>query len=64
MVSVNGEHDWSVIRTYRKWSSSAVQPMLLAKRRTSRLSQVTSWGGYSNPTPGPLILVIGSVQRF
>lgn len=33
-----------------------MQPMLLAKRRTSRFSHDTSTGGYSNPAPGPDIL--------
>lgn len=31
--------------------------MLLAKRSTSRLSHDTGIGGYSKPTPGPLILL-------
>lgn len=30
--------------------------MLLAKRRASRFSHCTGSGGYSKPTPGPLIL--------
>lgn len=30
--------------------------MLLAKRRASRLSHCTGSGGYSKPTPGPLML--------
>lgn len=30
--------------------------MLLAKRSASRLSHCTGWGGYSKPTPGPLIV--------
>jgi len=32
--------------------------MLLAKRRISRFNHVTSYGGYSNPAPGPLILSV------
>lgn len=43
--------------TKRKWSSSAVAPMLFANRRTSLFSHETSCGGYSKPTPGPLILI-------
>jgi hypothetical protein len=49
---------WMERFTNKKWSSFAVQPMLLAKRRTSRFSHVTSYGGYSNPAPGPLILIV------
>jgi hypothetical protein len=38
--------------------------MLFAKRRTSLLSQDTSWGGYSKPAPGPLILIVLSELNF
>ena len=41
-----------------KCSSSTVQPMLTAKRRTSRLSQETSLVGYSKPTPGPDMIAV------
>ena len=30
--------------------------MLLANRRASRLSHETSWGSYSKPAPGPLMV--------
>lgn len=37
--------------------------MLLAKRRTSRFSHATGWGGYSKPAPGPdIVLVLYGIQ--
>lgn len=51
------------VLTKRKWSSSTVAPMLVAKSKTSRFSHVTASGWYSWPAPGADMFAICSSDK-